>query len=127
MSNPSETTRVVIVGGGLAGLAVAAYLGRAGFSVHVVERAKSLGGRARTTERTGFAFNLGPHAVYRNGEAMEVLKELDIPVPGGKPSVDGSAYFAGSLHRLPINSVSLLATTLFGIGAKAAASTWLAR
>jgi phytoene dehydrogenase-like protein len=128
MSNASGTTRVVIVGGGLAGLAVGAYLGRTpGFSVHVIERAKNLGGRARTTQRDGFAFNLGPHAIYRRGEATEVLKELGVPIPGGKPSVDGSAYHAGSLHRLPINSVSLLATKLFGIGAKAAASAWLAR
>jgi phytoene dehydrogenase-like protein len=121
-------TKIVVVGGGLAGLAVAAYVARArDFSVHVLERSKTLGGRARTTQRDGFTFNLGPHALYRKGEALEVLRELEVPVPGGKPSVDGWAYRAGSLHRLPVNTVSLLATTLFGIGGKAAAGTWLAR
>lgn len=128
MSNHSGNTRVAVVGGGLSGLAVAAYVSqRPGFSVHVVERAQNLGGRGRTTYRDGYAFNLGPHAIYKAGEAPEVLRELGIPLPGGEPSIDGFALHGGSLHRLPVNSVSLFATSLFGLGAKAEAAAWMAR
>src|SRR5262249_57979689 len=58
-------TDVAVVGGGLAGLAAAAYLGRAGRKVTLFERSRSLGGRAATHENGGFRFNIGPHALYR--------------------------------------------------------------
>lgn len=127
MSGTPATPRVVIVGGGLAGLATAAYLGRSRFSVQVVERASALGGRAATSRRNGFSLNRGPHAVYRNGEGLEVLQELGVQVPGSAPSLDGFALNQGALHRLPVNSMSLLSTSLFGVAAKASASAWLAR
>lgn len=62
---------VVIVGGGLAGLACAVALAEAGLRVTIVEREKSLGGRARswTDPTTGDAVDLGPHLLhseYRN-------------------------------------------------------------
>ena len=51
-------TDAVIVGGGLAGLTVAALLARAGRSVTLFEKASHLGGRAITTDQYGFLFNL---------------------------------------------------------------------
>ena len=62
---------VVIVGGGLAGLACATALGDAGLRVTLVERGKSLGGRARswTDAASGDTIDLGPHVLhseYRN-------------------------------------------------------------
>ncbi|HZU82497.1 MAG TPA: FAD-dependent oxidoreductase, partial [Polyangiaceae bacterium] len=58
---------VIIVGGGLAGLAAAAFCARAGLRVTVLERAKNLGGRARTDLVSGHAFNQGGHALYAKG------------------------------------------------------------
>ena len=56
-------TDAVVVGGGIAGLAAAQLLRRAGVSVMVLDP-QPLGGRARTDERSGFLFNRGPHARY---------------------------------------------------------------
>ena len=58
---------VIIVGGGLAGLATAAYLAKAGRPVTILERGKGLGGRADTHVSKGYFFNLGPHALYAKG------------------------------------------------------------
>jgi hypothetical protein len=52
---------LVVVGGGLAGLSVAAQAGR---SVTVFEQAADVGGRAATQVSEGISFNLGPHALY---------------------------------------------------------------
>ncbi len=66
---------VIIVGGGLAGLATAAYLAKAGRPVTVLERSKELGGRADTHVSKGYFFNLGPHALYAKGAGRAVLDE----------------------------------------------------
>src|SRR6188474_940244 len=95
-------TDVVVVGGGLAGLAASAYLARAGRDVVLVEKAAAVGGRARTRSDDGFQFNLGPHALYRRGVGAAVLRELGVPVAGGRPTGEGGyAVRGGAMHTLP--------------------------
>jgi phytoene desaturase len=57
---PGRTDRIVVVGGGLAGLATALRLRGAGREVTVVERGNGPGGRAGRTERNGYALDTGP-------------------------------------------------------------------
>jgi phytoene dehydrogenase-like protein len=57
-----EEPDVLVVGAGVAGLAAARELTRAGLRVRVLEREAEPGGRARTTEWAGCAIELG--AVY---------------------------------------------------------------
>lgn len=51
---------VVIVGGGLGGLASAALLARKGYKVTLLEKNSTLGGRARVLKESGFTFDMGP-------------------------------------------------------------------
>jgi phytoene dehydrogenase-like protein len=111
--------RVVVVGGGLAGLAAAAFAARGGASVTLYERLSELGGRARTREERGFLFNMGPHALYRGGHAMPVLRELGVAPRGGRVSPSGAlGRRRGRLHALPAGMVSLLSTGLLGLAEK---------
>lgn len=112
-------TDVIVVGGGLAGLATACYLGRAGARVVLFEKASCLGGRAATQEHDGFLFNRGIHALYTGGATEEVLRELGVAYSGGSPKetfvLDGK-----KIDLFPSGPVSLLRTRVLGFGDKLA-------
>lgn len=94
---PQAPFEVVVVGGGLAGLTASLLLARGGKRVCLVERAPQLGGRAITQRQDGYALNLGPHALYRGGHAMRILRKLGItpredwPPPGATPDAEKSS------------------------------------
>src|SRR5262245_7726248 len=92
----------IVIGGGVAGLVAATSVAKAGQPVVLLEKASALGGRAATRENHGYHFNLGPHALYREGELSHTLRRFRIETPGAIPG--GSGGFAirdGRLHTLP--------------------------
>jgi phytoene dehydrogenase-like protein len=90
-----DTDRTIVIGGGLAGLTAAATLARQGRPVTVVEGADHLGGRARSRRRDGFDLNIGPHALYRTGGGLDVLRGLGVPVRGRRPPLQRAGVLAG--------------------------------
>jgi protoporphyrinogen oxidase len=108
----SGNTDVAVVGGGLAGLAVALYLSRAGLRVTLHEKSRHLGGRARTRTIERFRFNVGPHALYCAGRGAAVLHDLGVRVEGNRPGHGAYAVRSGRFHTLPIGFVSLASTGL---------------
>ena len=112
------SNNVVIVGGGIAGLAASVYLARAGKTVTIFERRRNLGGRAVTQLRHGYRFNLGPHAVYRGGAGSVVYRELGVPIRGGSPPNDGTAVRGGERYTLPASGMGVLTTGLLGAKGK---------
>jgi len=51
---------IIVIGGGFAGMSAAAYLAKSGYSVTLLEKNSTLGGRCRLLEKDGFRFDLGP-------------------------------------------------------------------
>ncbi|MDC0744509.1 phytoene desaturase family protein [Polyangium mundeleinium] len=125
----NTAARVVVVGGGLAGLTAAAYAARASRRVTVLEKATELGGRAATHEKKGFSLNIGPHALYRGGEAEHVLAELGVETKGSPPPTSSGAYalHGGLLRALPTGPVSLLTSSLLPLVGKIEVARLLAR
>ncbi len=73
--------RVVIVGGGMAGLTAAAYLGRAGVRVLLLEKEETVGGLVNTFEDHGFVFDGGIRAIENSGIVEPMLRQLGLEVP----------------------------------------------
>ncbi len=115
----AQVVDVVVIGGGLTGLAAATLAARGGRSVILLDKAGAFGGRATTTASGEYSFNLGPHALYRGGPAEAVLGELGVAYRGAPPNVSGGLAVAnGAVHALPGGTLSLLTTGLFGLRAK---------
>jgi squalene-associated FAD-dependent desaturase len=114
--------RVLVVGGGLAGIVAALDCAAAGAQVTLVEVRRRLGGAAYSFERDGLAMDNGQHVFLRCCVAYRALLEriggahltsvqsrLEIPVckPGSQPTVlrrgalPAPLHLAGALARYP--------------------------
>ncbi|HEY4121244.1 MAG TPA: FAD-dependent oxidoreductase [Byssovorax sp.] len=121
-------SEVIVIGGGLGGLATAAFLARGGRRVRVLEKATHVGGRAQSRVERGFVMNIGPHALYKAGPAEAALAELGVAFSGGEPPTSGGyALFEGRARTLPMGPLSLLTTGLLPLGGKLELGRLLAR
>lgn len=120
--------RALVVGGGVAGLSAAWHLSRGGASVTVLEAASELGGRAATRFEDGFSFNLGPHALYRQGEWKRLLDDADVAYGGGRPPVGGGfGIYQGGLVGMPSSPWNIATSRFFGLRDKAQLLRFFAR
>lgn len=110
--NWSKQPDLVVIGGGLAGLAAASFATRAGMGVTLLERAAEVGGMARTGEQDGFRLNLGPRALYP--PAARIVEDLGVRYTGSRPALTGYALAEGRLHPMPRGIGGLLDTPPFG-------------
>lgn len=67
--------RVVIIGAGYGGIALANLLGKAGYLVDVIEKNETLGGRVTSFSQQGFTFDIGP-SWYLMPEVFEQYYQL---------------------------------------------------
>lgn len=62
--------KIVVIGAGITGLAVAALLGKDGYDVTILEKNSTIGGRGRQYKDQGYTFDMGP-SWYMMPDAFE--------------------------------------------------------
>jgi phytoene dehydrogenase-like protein len=111
---------VVIIGGGMSGLATGALLAMQGKRVTLLEKGNVVGGRAYCYEEKGFTFNYGAHGMYtpESGPLAEVMRRLGQPVPPcGYPEATRSFWQHGErFASMGAKPHQLMTTPLFSIG-----------
>jgi phytoene desaturase len=107
-------SRVVVVGGGIGGLAAAALIGRAGHEVTLLEATPWLGGKSRRIELEGRRMDTGPSLLTFPGVWEEFLRRWDAAEqePGEAAEVAGLRlkrlpevgryYYRGETTSLPV-------------------------
>ncbi len=120
--------KTIIIGSGVAGLVAATKIAQSGNTAVVLEKSAALGGRAATREKNGFSFNLGPHALYRDGYLRRTLQSFGIDPSGAVAGGNGGfAIHRDQMHTLPTGFLSLLTTDLLPLPAKFEFATLLSR
>lgn len=110
----TKNPKIVILGGGLAGLTAGYELAQAGKDVTVVEQHSGVGGLARTITVGKFKFDTGPHRWYTKNDMvnrwmLSLLKDETIKVPRLT-----RIYFDGKFFNYPIK----IGNAMKGIGLK---------
>ncbi|MBW2313943.1 MAG: NAD(P)-binding protein, partial [Deltaproteobacteria bacterium] len=77
---PSAATRVdaLVIGAGIAGLAAAATLRRAGLDVRVLESGSQVGGVVRSERVGGYLVEHGPNTLRVPGPARAAFSDLEL-------------------------------------------------
>jgi monoamine oxidase len=93
LSSPSPS-RLVIVGGGLAGLTAAYYLKKAGLTATVYEASERLGGRILSANLEGQVVNLGASFINSDHQDMlELVKEFNLDLIDRHNDIVATRYY----------------------------------
>ena len=112
-----ESTSVVIIGGGLTGLAAAAQLDMSGVPFVLLEKAPRVGGQIQTRHRKGYTYEVGPNT--GSVSTPEVVELFDYAAPIARleeanPAAERRWIWKGDrFHELPSGLMSGLKTPLF--------------
>lgn len=109
-----------IVGGGLAGMTIAATLHQQGISAEVFEKSERAGGKVRSIREDGFIVEMGPLGWLDREPAVSALvRSLGLtPMPASKAAGRRALLIDGQLQPMPTGFLSFLGSPILSIGAK---------
>jgi oxygen-dependent protoporphyrinogen oxidase len=112
----NEPPRILVIGGGVSGLACAFRLRALNLPVLIVERSPRFGGVIDTIEKNGFRFDIGPQSFLATAALQKLIAELNLSdaLVRANPRSPRYILLHGQLIAAPLNPVALLTTPLFG-------------
>jgi oxygen-dependent protoporphyrinogen oxidase len=118
---PAQTAYpVVLIGGGISGLACAYYLQQAGISVRLLEAQNRFGGLIATVEKNGFRFEAGPQSFLSTPPLLGLIDALGLKsqLLEANPRAPRYILLDRRLVAAPLAPPSLLTTPLLTAATK---------
>ncbi len=105
---------VIVIGGGISGLACAFRLKQRGVPVLLLEKSNSFGGVIQTVQQNGFLFENGPQSFMITPELAELIEAAGLSgeLLRAAPRMPRYIYSGGTLVPAPLSPFSLLTTPL---------------
>ena len=126
-SAPAYRARVVIVGGGVAGVVTAYELEKQGVSTHIIEERNGFGGRVDSAHYDAVEVaEAGMQEIWANNPLMHIANELAVPLEGGE-SAFSSVILDGKLYPFVQDSRAAFFASMFDKKEMADLETWRAR
>jgi oxygen-dependent protoporphyrinogen oxidase len=116
----SDLERVIVVGGGISGLACAIRLQRLGIPVTLLEAADHVGGLVGTVEEKGLLFESGPQSFQGTEPILELIRQVGIEneLLTADPRAPRYVLMRGKLHEIPMSPQALLTSSLLTPGSR---------
>ncbi|HXX45278.1 MAG TPA: protoporphyrinogen oxidase [Candidatus Acidoferrales bacterium] len=116
----AEPAQVVVVGGGISGLACAARLQQLGVPVTLFEANDRVGGLIQTVEQNGFLFESGPQSFQGTPTLLGLIRDLGIEseLCTANPRAPRYVLRHGRLQKIPMSPQAVLTTSLLGVGSR---------
>jgi oxygen-dependent protoporphyrinogen oxidase len=111
---------IVVIGGGISGLACAWFLKQRGQSVILLERGERFGGVIDTVQKDGFLFDVGPQSFLSTPLVSRIIDDLGLSdeLLKADPKAPRYILLAGQLLRAPTGPLELLRTPLISTSTK---------
>lgn len=111
---------IVVVGGGITGLAIGWELDRAGKDVLVLESTERAGGVIRSAEVDGRILDWGPQRTRMTPSLAGLVDALGLTdeVETARSDLDLFVFRAGRLRKVPLTLSALAGSDIVGLGAK---------
>ncbi|MGA9884257.1 MAG: protoporphyrinogen oxidase [Candidatus Acidiferrales bacterium] len=115
-----DSKQVVVIGGGISGLACGYKLLQRGVPVTVLEANDRPGGLIGTVEQDGFLFEAGPQSFQGTETILQLIRELEIESELSKADPKAPRYVLrkGKLLKIPMSPQAILGTSLLGLGSR---------
>jgi oxygen-dependent protoporphyrinogen oxidase len=117
---PTNAAPVVVIGGGISGLACALRLKQLGVPFLLLEAFASFGGVIHTVRQDGFLFEFGPQGVLLTPELTTLIDAAGLSgdLLRANPRAPRYIYTRGRLVRAPMSPPSLISSSLLSIPTK---------
>jgi oxygen-dependent protoporphyrinogen oxidase len=117
----ADSEQVVVIGGGISGLACAFRLRQLSVPVTLLESASRVGGLIGTVKQDGFLFESGPQSFQGTDAILDLVREVGVENEMCQADARAPRYVLrnGQLQKVPMSPQAMLASSLLGMGTRA--------